>query len=555
MRLILTFSVFVALFFAGCSDDDDNTAAGGSSGGGSGVSIPFPAVGLLSVGGGHACLTESDGIVRCWGRGTNGRLGTNDLLSRRGPTGVISVGDGAGVRAPVTITDAEFALLGRDAAFTGGSDFVYDPSSDVFSNLESVMQVNAGGRHTCGLNFNGSLHCWGDNTQGQVGRVRSANPNTHSYDVAALVFGIEGRSTTVGTLTSFPLFSGNAPGYLYNVTNFDLGGEHTCAVYDSADDNGVVACWGFGQQGQLGVNALLPNSGGINASADNPQPVALDDATDVLSGMVQVAAGNQHTCALSEDGEVYCWGAGASTISRRELGVGPIPNTRTGIVVASTDAPVQVVEAGVDTVSDDTEALGSITQIAAGSNHTCALSTTGNVYCWGGSSQGQLGLGLIGAGGILPASTDVPRQVVGTSRSGALSGIIQITAGENHTCALSSSRRVYCWGSNTRSQLGAGVIAPTSNDAPLAVMDITGDGGTGRQGTLGNVVGIAAGGNNTCALQSNGRVVCWGENDNDELGLGAASEMFRDDLGVDGTSDLPVTVRANAYLSTPYEYR
>ncbi len=566
MRLILTSILLSSLFFA-CSDDDDDNTAGGTAGGSS-VSIPFPAVGLLSVGsdtinGSHACVNDMAG-VRCWGNATNGRLGNNAITgNRNGPTAVLSVEEGAGINgAAITLTAAQPGGQLADS---------YDPMSDLIFPLEGIEAIDAGGTHTCALGYDMGLRCWGNNFSGQVGKVRAqrlagsttALAQTQTFDVAVLSRGAGTRSTTASTLTPWN-------SYLYGVRSVSAGGNHTCAVYDTADDEGVVACWGLGEQGQLGLHDLAPNQLTASASADSPQFVVQgfvggitnqgnDTATsDVLTDIVQVAAGGQHTCALNSDGEVYCWGD--PTDGR--LGYGTVSATGEGILgtlaaaTSSTDAPVQVVDG-----EDEMDNLNGITQIVAGDAHTCALSRSGRVYCWGEYASGQLGLGsLPSAGdGVLDSSTDVPRQVLSTSGSGSLSGIAQLAAGADHTCALSNSRRVYCWGENTNGQLGTLVEGQsgstnTTSDRPLAVVDVTGDGGQGVNGTLGSVVGIAAGGNTTCALQSTGRVVCWGSNANNALGLGATTLENFGYPSASNDSYQPVTVRANAFSQTPYDY-
>ena len=553
MRLILTSFVFATLFFAGCSDDDDSTAAGGSAGGGAGVSIPFPAVGLLSVGEGHACVNDATG-VKCWGQGTSGELGYNNNANRAGPTAVFSVEEGAGTNADAASTANE---PGRN------QQAAYDADGDLFFPLAGVEAVDAGSGHTCALGYDMGLRCWGANTAGQVGRVRASTAaatvlaDTQAFDVGVLVSGPGDSSTrAAGTLIAFNDF-------FYGVSSISTGGEHTCAIYDTVDNEGTVACWGRGQSGQLGVHALLGGAIGADMSADSPQPVVLGyvgstspgnggDATDdLLTGIEQVAAGGSHTCALS-DGEVYCWGAFANG----QLGVGTIASVGQGVLAASTDAPVQVFDG-----EDEMDYLDGITQLVAGSNHTCALSNGGSVSCWGEYAQGQLGLGSLPStgDGVLDSSTDVPRRVLGTSGSGSLSGIVQLAAGLNHTCALSNSQRVYCWGQNANGQLGTLVqdqsaAGTTTSDRPLSVVDITGDDGQGVNGTLGNVVGIAAGGNTTCALQSTGSVVCWGSNDNGALGLGATTLQSFGYPAASTDSYQPVVVRANAFSSVPYMY-
>ncbi len=564
MRLILTSILLSTLFFA-CSDDDDDTASGSSSGG-SGVAVGFPLEGVLSVGANHTCLAETDGTVLCWGQQENGRLGNNasSISAQAGPTQVLSVGDGAGLNGTAPVTHAAATMPGR----TGGH--TYNPQNDLFFALEGITQVDAGETHTCGLGFDSVLHCWGNNENGQVGRLRlypsgnnpSIIPVTETFDVATHVFQIGVRSTTAGTLTPF------VPAEpFYRVTQVSAGGDHTCAVYDDDDNDGVVACWGLGINGQLEVDSLTP----ADSSADTPQPVALSSAVndEVLSGIVQVASGGEHSCARSENGEVYCWGQRLSG----QLGVGPgHASVLTPVGTTSTDAPLPVANVSGDSSGGN---LGMITQVVAGDNHTCALSTAGSVYCWGLNQHGQLGVGddssndtrrhgYWAVGGFYTnASADTPLQVSSTSGSGNLSSIVQLAAGANHTCALSNSRRVYCWGLGSNRQLGSGsrvwidvnnVAANVSSDTPLAVVDVSGDDGQGENGVLRNVISISAGGNNTCALQASGRVVCWGNNGASQLGLGASASSLIPASVPDASSSTPFTVRASAYASDPYEY-
>ncbi|MCC7442447.1 MAG: hypothetical protein IT285_12495 [Bdellovibrionales bacterium] len=139
--------------------------------------------------------------------------------------------------------------------------------------------------------------------------------------------------------------------------------------------------------------------------------------------------------------------------------------------------------------------LGSVTKIAAGANHACAISG-GTVFCWGGNSHGQLGPAAPPEGG--QAASPVP----------SLVGVTSVAAGQSHSCAVSGGV-VYCWGDNTYGQLGTGVPGGTSTPAPT--LNIT------------TATSVSAGSYHSCALLSNQRVVCWGRNNQGQLGLGLTS--------------------------------
>lgn len=141
--------------------------------------------------------------------------------------------------------------------------------------------------------------------------------------------------------------------------------------------------------------------------------------------------------------------------------------------------------------------------VSAGGAHSCALSSSGTVTCWGINSYGQLG-------NDTHTDSVAPVQVKGVGRKGILSNVAQISAGFDHTCALSSSGTVTCWGYNEEGWLGTG--SSTGGDTPVRVE------GVGRKGWLSNVTQISAGGGHTCALLADHTVDCWGYDDYGELG-------------------------------------
>lgn len=134
-----------------------------------------------------------------------------------------------------------------------------------------------------------------------------------------------------------------------------------------------------------------------------------------------------------------------------------------------------------------------VTQVAAGFGHTCALTTTGGVKCWGRNSEGQLGNNSTG-------QRLTPVNVVGLT-----SGVISLTAGIYHTCAVTSTKGAKCWGSNSVGQLGNNSTATSL--VPVDVANLTS-----------GVESIAGGANFSCALTTGGGVMCWGGNGFGQLG-------------------------------------
>ena len=159
-------------------------------------------------------------------------------------------------------------------------------------------------------------------------------------------------------------------------------------------------------------------------------------------------------------------------------------------------------------------------QSSASFYHSCAIALNGRAYCWGSGNSGKLGNGST-------ASSRVP---VAVNTSGVLAGktIKQISAGENHTCAIASDNRAYCWGSNKNGQLGNGSTA--DSNVPVAV----------------NMSGALAGKtikqmsvefSTSCVVASDNRAYCWGSNKNGQLGNGSTAD-----------SRVPVAVNTSGVL-------
>ncbi|MBL0141424.1 MAG: VCBS repeat-containing protein [Betaproteobacteria bacterium] len=237
-------------------------------------------------------------------------------------------------------------------------------------------------------------------------------------------------------------------------TAIALGGQHSCAL----TTDGGVKCWGYDLNGQLGDNGTL----------NQFTPV---DVVGLASGMAAIAAGENHSCAVTDNGGMKCWGRNF----QGQLGNG-------GSLFDIQSTPVDVVGLGSGVVA-----------AAAGGDHTCALTAGGGVKCWGLNSNGQLGVDF-GVPGLTPGD------VVGLA-----SGVAAIAAGGSHTCALTTAGGVKCWGANLYGQLGDDTTTQRRN--PVDVV-----------GLASGVAAIAAGGSHTCALTTTGAVKCWGRNWAGQLG-------------------------------------
>jgi alpha-tubulin suppressor-like RCC1 family protein len=196
--------------------------------------------------------------------------------------------------------------------------------------------------------------------------------------------------------------------------------------------------------------------------------------------VTQVSAGASHTCAVLGDGEVRCWGVN----DQYQLGGGP---------------GAQSLEPAV--VQGLTE---GIRNLAAGAGHTCAVTALGEVHCWGGNAHGELGLGVASA-----APVAKPSKVVGLPDP-----MMMVAAGRFHTCGVSTKGAVWCWGQNENGALGD----DSSIDSPVPVQPL---------GLPDVAVALSAGAGGTCAVLKNGDAYCWGSNANGQLGDGTRIHRAR----------------------------
>lgn len=415
----------------------------------------------IAAGKEHTCAITNNGAVKCWGNNGRGQLGDGRGSYRNAPVDVSGLSSGVTVIAAGS--DRTCAITNSGAVKCWGSNnyvhLEYGPGSDrstpgdVPGFNSKVIAIASGKEHTCALTDSGAVKCWGNNASGQLGDETTKDryaPN----DVPSLG-------------------SGNKA--------IAAGEYHTCVLTNS----GAVKCWGRNNFGQLGdgtfthrnIPAGVPRLRYGVADVDGRKDSTAKyrntpvDVSGLSSGVVAIAAGKDHTCALTKNGAVKCWGRN----NHRQLGDGSYNNRGTPVDVSGLSS--------------------GVIAIAPGGEHTCALTKSGAVKCWGLTDFGQLGSGTYK---VSNTPIDIP---------GLSSGVTAIVAGEYHTCALTQSGAVKCWGRNNFGQLGNGT--KNNSNTPVDV-----------EGLNYGVIAIAAGEYHTCALTQSGAVKCWGRNTHLQLGNG-----------------------------------
>ncbi|MFT5358820.1 MAG: alpha-tubulin suppressor-like RCC1 family protein, partial [Polyangiales bacterium] len=359
-----------------------------------------------------------------------------------------------------------------DSSHCGGCNISCDGvCEDGF--CDPVEEVSSSSEVTCARRRSGAVLCWGLGDRRQTGTGEASPspfPSVVMFDGAPLL-----------------------------ASDVKTGRGHACAI----DLGGHVVCWGSGTYGEIGVG-----QGNFNASQ-----VVGDDTFDART-FVSVALGSFQSCALDDEGEVWCLG--------RNDG-GELGTTPSSAVVEPTRVP----------------GITGATQLTYGSDHGCVLLTGGTVSCWGRNRFGGVGHGAVGS--------FVPSGDVGVSN------VREVATGDYHTCAVDDTGALYCWGRNSGYQLGnTGPDTNTPNMIP-SIMNIEGLSG-GNEHTCGHIdgeprcwgrrnsgalgdgsVGVAtptptaaqgiagdarvfAGTGGSCAIEE-GRLSCWGSNLNGVLGV------------------------------------
>ena len=426
--------------------------------------------GIVQIGGGdgYTCARLADGTARCWGRDTGDRLGNggSDADSPT-PVDVPLTAAVAGIfdvsldheHGCAVASDGVAKCWGRtNDGQLGGTSIVNVPgttTSAAYLTLvasgaaERVRGIETGWGHSCYINQAGALYCWGQNTYGQLG-LGSTTPYATPQQVTAVS----------------------------NVKQVALGEASTCALI--AD--GTVRCWGR-NGGTAADGRLIPGSATLNVTS--PTLITGLGAKKIRA----LAVGKSHQCAVDTLGVPYCWGINdLRQVDPQSATTGAVAPTAVRITVQTAAGPPAVTTVTAITVS----------QIAAGDQHSCGVLADGRALCWGSNAALQTGLP-----GAVTGTPYVGTPASGTA--GILYDAVGLTSQGRGNCVVRANGTVNCWGADNVGALG-NASGNANSATPTVVAGILLSGGV----TTGAMV--SGGDDNGCASTITGAVYCWGDN-------------------------------------------
>jgi len=397
----------------------------------------------INAGAYHSLALRSNGTVWAWGNNGNGQLGDNTTTQRTSPVQVKGLNNSGFLTGIATIStgNSHSLALKNDGTVwawgwningqLGDGTTTQRTTPVQVSTLTSVTDISAGGGHNLAIKNDGTVWAWGANSSGQLGD-NTTTQKTSPVQVKGL----------------------NNSGFLTDVTDISAG-SHSLAV----KSDGTAWAWGPNAYGQLGDSTTTQRN----------TPVQVNNLTDVTT----ISAFIEHSLAVKSDDTIWAWGYNGSG----QLGIGNTTNSNTPKLVDSLAALMS---------------SSPPVQIAAGVNHSLVLLDNGTVWAWGRNNSGQVGNGTTTNSASL-------------ARAGSLTDIIAISAGDSHSLALKSDGTVWAWGSNSSGQLGVNTYFTVIN-TPIQVSNLTG------------IIAISAGNNHSLALKSDGTVWAWGYNGYGQLG-------------------------------------
>lgn len=394
----------------------------------------------LVTGGNHTCALLTGGLVKCWGTNNSGQLAKDDSIASIGITpesmgeNLVPVDLGGESALAMVSGSAHVCVLlaGGVKCWGNNSSGQLGTGKDIATANQpadldhvslgtgaKVARIAGGGNQSCAILEGGTLKCWGNNAEGQLGlgnnQSRGTSPADMGDSLPAVYLGVGAQVQAVA-----------------------CGVFHTCALLQ----DGTVKCWGRNVEGQLGVHLDTP----ADARGDAPGEMEALPAVPLASKATAITAGRYHSCALLDDGRVQCWGRNADG----ELGQGNETSTATAMAIAP---PLDAGSNGKKAIA--VSAGGRLVNNAQmiSYSHTCAMLEDRSIKCWGNNAVGQLGRANKATYGKLAGQTITALNAIPLSQD---KQVKTISAGGRHTCALFEGGSVRCWGENMNGQLGQG---------------------------------------------------------------------------------------------------
>jgi alpha-tubulin suppressor-like RCC1 family protein len=373
----------------------------------------------------HTCIIAADNSLKCWGANEYGQLGLGDSYYR------------------------------GDSPNEMGNNL---PSVNL-GNGRYALQVCTAEYHTCALLDNSRVKCWGFNGNGWLGLGTAGN-------------NVGASSNDMGDNLPFINL-----GSVSTVASILCGSLHVCAVFA----NRQMKCWGYGQEGQLGLNVSDNIGSSASQMGDNLPFVFLGN--NLVLQETKASQGN--TCAMFTNGRVKCWGRNSDyLLDSTAIHRGNAANSM-GDNLAFMDTAKGV-------------SVSSLDHISFGFSHACAITSAQGIRCWGSSGySGYVGYadGALGYGDYTRRITPGPEINMGAT-------VLQLELGYYFTCVLLAPSSAKCWGNNQQGQLGLGDTNPRTSPPAMAV-------------NIGSGLAISrlyATKHSVCVVLTTSDMKCWGGN-------------------------------------------
>src|SRR5689334_2748502 len=373
----------------------------------------------IAAGFDFACAVRQSGALTCWGNNDEQQLGTVTAPNSCPLTTTLieNCSD-----TPIRVTNRLFSSVTTGwyhaCAIESGTSDTYCWADNYYGQLgvgtkgsiqlpavipngPKFKQISAGRSHTCAVAIvNAELFCWGDNYWGELG-VGSYGQN---------------NNPSTGYLTVTEKLSPNLVPNYGGWSQVTAGEDFTCGI-----NGGGAMCWGMYNEGEIGIGASFPGT------TDSPRYITTTYAPATLAKL-SVSTIGPSMCGITGGNAAWCWGSNDG----QKLGV---PNLGQSAGVAT------AVSGG-----------HNFTTISNGSYHSCAVDDQSQVLCWGFNFDGRTGQPAANTTNATPLAVTVPNETFSA-----------VVAGGRFSCALTTSGRIYCWGSNQLGQLGNAAINAGTN--------------------------------------------------------------------------------------------